>query len=648
MPDRVIHKSGQASVGCRVLRLLLPALLCPAAAGLLGPAEARAFEIFGLRLFGSEDAGEDIADPLNYTAMLDVDDGDEELRERLENASALVQDAEEPVSGSLGLLAKARSDREQLVAALYGEARYDGVVEIRIAGRPLDEIPPDAEFDRAGPVPVVVTITPGQVFQLGEVAFRGDAADLSPARFGLVADGSARSGDILKAETLMVRALKDQGRPLAAVTGREVVADSATGRLDVALTVAAGPVAAYGETTVQGTEQVDREFTEYMTGLERGKIYSPQEVDDARERLTGLGVFSSATIKEGTALDAAGQLPIEVQVSERKMRYFGAGATFSNTEGLGLEGYWGHRNLFGRAEKLRVEASVGRLGDVSLGEEGKLDELNYNAAILFEKPGVIGPDSKFFANTKVVYEHPDAYDRFSWRTGVGLSYKLTRRQTVSAEFAVDYSKIEDSFGERRHLLVSLPLQYEFDGRDNRLDPKNGFRMLAFVEPTYDTLNGTTFVKTKGDLSVYRAIDDASRFVLAGRIAAGAIVGADLADVPADRRFYSGGGGSVRGYAYQGIGPKDFMGDPIGGRSFAETSVELRYALNETFGIVPFVDAGSVSDSEFPDFSDFKVGAGIGVRYLTPFGPLRVDVAVPLNPDPDDPDYGIYAGVGQAF
>jgi translocation and assembly module TamA len=138
------------------------------------------------------------------------------------------------------------------------------------------------------------------------------------------------------------------------------------------------------------------------------------------------------------------------------------------------------------------------------------------------------------------------------------------------------------------------------------------------------------------------------FVAAGRAAIGSIVGASLQEVPADRRFYAGGGGSVRGYAYQGIGPKAADGQPIGGLSWFETSIEMRYRVTDTIGIVPFVDAGTVSTKQFPDFADVKVGAGVGLRYITPFGPLRVDAAVPLNRGPGDPRFGIYAGIGQAF
>jgi len=604
---------------------------------------ATAFELFGIKLWGSDEkADEAITDPLNYTVTIEVPDADDDLKEKLENVSSLKNDEERPVSGSLGLMTKARGDREQLVAALYEDARYEGVVDIAIAGKSLDDLPPDAEFKGQQPVPVTITIRPGQKFTLGDIRLKGDAAGMASADFGLISGGDAGSGAVLKAEARLVKALKDEGRPLAKVTDREVVADHDNGRLDVTLTVEAGPVAGIGQTTVEGTEAVDREFTEYMTGLKRGERYSPKQIEDARDRLLGLEVFNSVSLKEGEKLDVDGNIPIGVEVSERKPRYFGVGGTFSNTEGLGLEGYWGHRNLFGRAEKLRIEGKISGIGANALGE------LNYNAGIMFEKPGVVGPASKFFANLKTVYEHPDAYDRFSTKGGMGLSYELDKRQTVSAEVSLDYSKITDSFGNHDYLIASVPLQYVFDNRDNKLNPKSGFRLLAYAEPSYDLLNGATFVKLRGEGSAYQAIDTGGRFVLAGRVALGSIVGAGLQDVPADRRFYSGGGGSVRGYAYQGIGPKDINGKPTGGLSYFETSAEMRIGITDTIGIVPFVDAGTVSTSQFPDFSNVKVGAGVGLRYITPFGPLRIDGAVPLNREPGDPRFGIYAGIGQAF
>ena len=642
MPAHEEQMSGGTAPGRVLSRALLLAMVCSTAL-VAESRPAAAFELFGIKLWGSSnDEDADIVDPLRYAVTINAPDADKDLVKRLENASTLKGDEGHPVSGSLGLLAKARSDREQLVAALYADARYEGVVTITIDGKPLDDLPSDAEFKGPQPVPVVIEIASGPKFTLGNIRLEGDAAGLMSADYGLIAGGDAGSGAVLKAEALIVLALKQEGRPLAKVTDRQIVADHATSTLDVTLTVAAGPVAGYGDTTVEGTEKVDRDFTEYMTGLKRGRQYSPQEISDARDRLLALEVFNSVTFKEADKLDADGNIPIGVQVSERKPRFFGVGGTFSNTEGLGLEGYWGHRNLFGRAEKLRIDGAISGIGN------NDLSKLNYNAGVMFEKPGVIGPASKFFARFKTVLEHPDAYDHFSVKGSTGLSYELTRKQTVSAEVALDYSRIHDAFGKHKYLIASIPLQYVYDNRDNRLNPTSGFRVLAYAEPSYDILSGAAFLKLKGEGSAYQSLDTASKFVLAERVTVGSIVGTGLQNVPADRRFYSGGGGSVRGYAYQGIGPKDSTGQPIGGLSFFETSVEMRIAVTDTIGIVPFVDAGTVSTRSVPNFSDVKVGAGVGLRYVTPFGPLRIDAAVPLNREPGDPHFGIYAGIGQAF
>ena len=612
------------------------------AMGALAAPSAHAFELFGMKFFESEEEAEAVVDPLDYTLTFEAGTSDSDLEDALRDASILLADEEKPVSGSLGLISKARSERELLIAALYSKARYEGVVEVTVAGRPIDEIPPDADFGN-GPVPVAVRVQPGDEFRLGDVMLRGDAAGLSPAEFGLVAGSDAGSGKILQAESDIVRRLKEEGRPLARVTAREIVADHNSRMLDVTIAVEAGPVASYGETSVEGTEAVDSDFTAYMAGLERGETYDPKDLEEARERLVALDVFDSVSVAEGEQLDGNGALPIAVTVSERKHRYVGGGISYSNTEGAGIEAYWGHRNLFGRAEKLRIQGSISRIGDTT-----QLGKMNYNAAILFEKPGVLGPASKFNASLEGVFEHPDAYDRFSVIAKTGVAYELTRKQTVSGGLKVEWSKIEDAFATTRHLLVSIPLEYVYDGRDNRLNPTSGFRFLANAEPTYDIFSGATFLKLKSEASAYYGVDADDRFVLAGRVAGGSILGAPLTAVPADRRFYSGGGGSVRGYAYQGIGPRDANGTPTGGLSYAETSVEMRIKINDSFGIVPFVDAGTVSTKQFPDFSDVRIGAGLGIRYLTPFGPLRIDAAVPINRRTGDPRFGIYAGIGQAF
>lgn len=610
--------------------------------------DARALEIFGITLFGGKDDDAlPVTDPLAYTVTLDVagGEGGDALKDKIEAASGLARGRDKPVSGSVGLISLARSDFEQLLGALYEEARYGGVVEISLAGRSVETIEPDADLKPFEPVPVAINVTPGPVFRFGDVAVVTDEGKaFDPAAYGLVSGATAGSSTILSAEGRIVDALRALGHPLAKVTSRDVVADHERAELDVTLNVSPGPVAPFGPISVDGASEVDPEFVAYMADIEEGKTYNPKDLDAAAKRLKALDVFSSVTVRGRDTLDGAGAVPVDVSVSERKFRYFGAGATYSSTDGGGLEAYWGHRNLFGRAEKLRVEGSVSRLGNT-----GQYEDLTYRGALLFEKPGVLGPASKFSSRLVVAQENPDAYRRFSVNAFAGISRELSDRDTVSVGVDVEYARLTDAFvTNRKTLTVALPIEYVRDARDDRLNPTSGYRFLVAAEPTIETLNSETFLKMRGEVSAYRALDDAKRFVLAGRVSGGSIVGADLAAVPANRRFYAGGGGSVRGYGYQGIGPRDVNGKPTGGLSHVEASAELRISVTENVGIVPFLDVGMVGADNAFDDARLKAGAGIGLRYNTPFGPLRLDFALPLDREAGDPKYGIYAGVGQAF
>ncbi|GAB5463851.1 autotransporter assembly complex protein TamA [Hoeflea alexandrii] len=614
----------------------------------LAAERAEAFELFGFKLFENDTAeAVEVVDPLSYSVTLEVTGNDPEgdLRSELEAASQLVQGADRPVSGSIGLIQRANGDFEQLIAALYENARYAGEVRILLDGRRLADLPPDASLGGSGPVPVRILVDPGKQFRFGDVSVRdADGRAYSAGEQGLAPGQLAKSTVILDAEQALVLELERDGHPFAKVSGRDVVADHARGLLDVSLELEAGPVAPFGQTAVDGAESVDSQFIARMAGIRQGEQYDPEELAAAEKRLRALEVFSSVTVRGSESLSGDGSVPVEVTVAERKHRYLGVGATYSSTDGGGLEAYWGHRNLFGRAEKLRIEGSVS-----SLGTTGQAKDVTWRGAALFEKPGVLGPASKFVSRLEVEQENPDAYRRFSVEAAAGITYELTPQQTVSAGVNVEYARLTDSFNvDLETITVALPLEYVRDTRDSKLNPTSGTRLSLLVEPTYEINGGATFVKLRAEASAYRALDADKRFVLAGRVAAGTIYGASLASVPANRRFYAGGGGSVRGYGYQDIGPVNAAGQPTGGRSLIETSAEVRIGVTDTIGLVPFVDAGLVSASETFSGAKFKAGAGIGVRYSTPFGPLRVDVAVPLNKDATDPDYGIYAGIGQAF
>ncbi|WP_276119920.1 autotransporter assembly complex protein TamA [Pararhizobium qamdonense] len=614
-----------------------------AACGPLSVTDAYAFKIFGMRFFEKDEEPNDIVDPVNFTLTLNESSADPDLKEALENSSRLFQDKDKPVSGDLGLAIKARDDRDRLLAALYEQARYGGTVAVKVNGQDIDTLPPDPVFPDGAPVPVEITVTPGPVFTLGDVVLKGDAVGRRPDEY-LKSGARADSTLIIKAGEKIVEDLKEEGRPLAKLVERSVVADHATNTVDVTIAAEGGPVAPVGTVTVNGTKTVDPTFVADYSRLNGGKPYSPEALRKASDRLRQLGVFSSITIKQANELAPDGTIPMTIEVSEGKQRYFGAGAQYSTTDGFGLQGYWGHRNLFGRAESLRLEGSVSRIGETT--DVGSLD---YSAGLLFAKPGAFGPASTFNASLKAQLLDPDAYKATIFTGAAGATFELSDTDTVSAGGELSWADVEDAFGKNEYLTASIPIEYIRDTRDNKLNPTTGYRASINAKPSYE-INGQSFFSSfEGSAAAYVGLGAENRFVLAGRLGAGVIAGGDgLASIPANRRFYLGGGGTVRGYSYQEISPRNGDDEILGGRSYVNGTVEARIGITDTIGIVPFIDAGTVSAKTAPDFSDIRAGAGIGLRYNTPFGPIRLDVAVPLNPYPGGTKYGIYAGIGQSF
>ncbi len=610
--------------------------------------QANAFEIFGIRLFGGQEADRDIIDPVDYSVTLDTGDADRALKKSLERTSLLVADEEQPVSGDLGLVIKARDDRDRLIATLYENALYGGIVTVTIDGRDIDSLPPNPVFDRSRPVPVTLTVQPGPTFALGDVRLEGDAAQLDPAEFGLAPGAKAGSLVILRAAEQMADRLKEEGRPLTQVTRRDVVADHETKTVDLTIAVEAGAVAPLGAVTVKGARAVDPAFVQYYSRLRPGLTYSPEQLRKAGERLRTLGVFSSVTINEADDLDPAGSLPIGIVVSEGKHRYFGVGASYSSLDGGGIEGYWGHRNLFGEAEALRLEGSVRGLGELK--DVSDVSSLDYTAGLTFIKPGAFVPSGTLEASIKGSTLETDHYDATTVTGKVAYAYELTDTDTVNAGVSLAYDSIDDAFGKgNEYLTFGIPLGYVRDTRDNRLNATEGHYGTVTLTPSYDFFGQTFFTSLEGSVSAYLGLGEEDRFVLAGRLNAGTLVGGgDLSAIPATRRFFAGGGGSVRGYSFQEITPKTAAGDGTGGRSYVTANLEARINVTDTIGIVPFLDIGTVTDTTVPDFNDIKMGAGVGLRYMTPFGPLRLDVAVPLDPYDGGSRYAIYAGIGQSF
>lgn len=628
-------------------------------------APAHAFELFGIKLWGkdkAEEADDVIAEPKRYSVEVissgnrtNKDGKTANVDDLIKGASRLVADEKKAASGSGGLLAKARGDYRRLLMALYGEGRYGGTISIKVDGQEVADLPADTQLPDTSKI--VINVDPGPQFLFARASITELAPPVeerrnklqTPEEAGFKSGEIAKSGVILKAERLAVEAWRRQGYAKAKVTNENIVADHEGNVVDADITLAPGQLAHYGPVTVQGTERMDPEFVAYMADLEPGKQYDPADLERTRRRLARMDVFRSTSIQEAQEINRDGILPIDLIVQERKPRRFGVGANYSTLDGAGVEAFWMHRNLFGKAERLRFDAKVSGIGG---SQDSSFDPKNftYQLGTTFTKPGVFTPDTDFVSSLTGKREVLDNYTETSVNGQAGFTHIFDEYMSGRLFANVSHARFDDDYyGKRDFFTVGMLGGILLDKRDNQTNATSGYYAEGVIEPFYEIKNGSFSTKFTAEGRGYYGFGADNRVVLAGRLKVGSIVGADMKDLPPDKVFFAGGGGSVRGYAYRSIGvnkPGDVV---IGGRSLVEMSGEVRTKVTDSIGVVGFVDGGYVGEETYPDFAEnLRLGAGAGLRYDTSLGPIRFDVAVPLNRKQGDSSFAFYVGIGQAF
>jgi translocation and assembly module TamA len=307
--------------------------------------------------------------------------------------------------------------------------------------------------------------------------------------------------------------------------------------------------------------------------------------------------------------------------------------------GAGAQVFWEHRNLFGDGERLRVTAGAA--------------QKQYGLALDLRKPDFFDRNQDLLTSAGLLQQRTDAYDSRRAQLFVGIERRLFPSVTavtgIDLERASVHQLQQPGFGDENYALLGLPLVLRHDSSDDLLDPTQGGRQTLSVTP-YHGVSGLSldFLSARLELRQYRRLDDGRRLVLAGFAALGSILGSSRDDLPADKRLYAGGAGSVRGYAYQHAGPLDAAGVPLGGISSLELGTELRYRITDTIGIAPFIESGNVYPTSLPNGTSLFWGAGIGLRYYTIVGPVRVDLATPFTHRPGDKPIEFYISIGQAF
>ncbi|MBV9522244.1 MAG: BamA/TamA family outer membrane protein [Alphaproteobacteria bacterium] len=552
------------------------------------------------------------------------------LAAALKENSQLVKLQDRPPPSDAALRRRAEDDRPTLLRIMHDGGYWAARIDVAI----------DAA---AHPTKVTLRVDPGPLYHLTKLVFvtpQGGTpplvAGFVPETFGLTLGGAARAAPVIAAEGKIVAALGERGYPFAKVTERRVVIDDAARSMAVTYTVEAGTQARFGALAIDGLKSLDPGYVERRVTWRRGAPYDERKVAATRKALIDSNLFSLVTVghAEGPAPD--GTVPMRITLSERLPRSIGAGVEYSTNYGLGASAFWEHRNLFGNAEKLRV---------TTIFAQSQLD-----LSVGFRRPDLGAAGQDLVVTGELADESPVAYTSRRLRVLAGLERRLGTILTLGAGTAYEHGNVTAHNITQHYQLIGLPLYLRRDDTDDLLNPVRGDREAIETTP-YESIDGSglSFLSSRLSGSLYQPVGEGDDYVLAGFARLGSIIGASRDRLPADKRLYAGGGGSIRGYGYQLVGPLDIGNKPLGGRSSLEFGGELRVKITQSLGLAPFLEAGDVYTTSLPrPTGRLFYGTGIGLRYYTSVGPIRLDLATPLSRRSVDSPIQVYISLGQAF
>ena len=494
------------------------------------------------------------------------------------------------------------------------------------------------------PVKIAFRVDPGVAYVLDSADIRlaeGTGVKhppmLSPDEVGLVHGDPFRTKTLLNAEKEIVHQLGKRGFPFSRIAERKVVVDHRTASVNLNLWIDPGAEVVFGPSVITGLESVDEKFFRRNIPWQEGEAFNVALLEDLQKTLINLGLFSFVRVTRGDRADDQSKLPVQISVTERKHRSVGAGVSYKTDEGLGAHISWEHRNLFHEGEQLKISTTYSNY--TFSGEGG------------FIKPFFFRDDQSLRLAGRLARDDPPAYTSDNLQGAAFIDRFLTPQLKLSGGLGFKVSDVEQLGDQQSYTYLLFPFQLEHDTSDDLLDPTRGGR-LGFYLTYFQNISQNEdpdFLKAYGRYTHYFQLLKKPSLIFAGSISLGSITGAESKVVPADERFYAGGGGSIRGYSYQSVGP--MVGTaPVGGSSLLLASFEVRWKVTDRVGLVTFLDGGNVYSKTLPDLSeDLRWGAGAGFRYYTPIGPFRFDVGFPLNKrEGIDESYQIYVSLGQAF
>ncbi|MFN3473595.1 MAG: autotransporter assembly complex protein TamA [Blastomonas sp.] len=565
-------------------------------------------------------------------------DGPRTIRSRFSELSAL-DDGNGRASNGAMVSARMLEDQQLLADLLIGECHFDATVNGAI------EMPEEG----TGPMVVVLTASPGPCYTLGSITFDAppvEPEDLITRNFVPSIGEPIDAERILAAEANIAVALPQRGYPFAQVGQRDILLDPQTTSGDYTLPVTPGPRSSFGDIITTGSTVFESDHIAKLARFDKGDLYDSRLVDDLRKALVATGLYSLVAVRpeqtDIAAPDNTTYANMAVDQEAGPARTLAANAGYGTGQGIRAQGSWTHRNLFPPEGALIASITAGTQ------EQG--------ASATFRRSNAGRRDRAVELSLSALRSDFAAFEAFTGRLAGRVSYYSTpiwqKRLTYSYGFELlgtneqDFNFALGRRDRRTYYVAALPGQVTWDRSNDLLDPTSGFRLSAQISPEASLGSGTQFYgRGLFEATAYYPVGDS--IVLAGRARVGSIMGVEREDIAPSRRYYAGGGGSVRGFGFQELGPKDPDNRPIGGRSLVEAAAEVRYRFGN-YGIVGFIDAGQVSTSSTPGFSDLRYGVGLGGRFYTNFGPMRLDVATPIDRRPGESRVAVYISIGQAF
>lgn len=582
---------------------------------------------------------------LDYVVQVESPD-DSALVGLFQQVSLMISLREKNPTNFTGLRQRLRSDMEEANNILKSQGYYGGSVSSRFDFPQLRQKTEDGGRE---PLKVIVTFKSGRRYLVGKTSITAEYKEgrASPnvqedlpktlADVGLPSGDPAYTSSVLAAVGKIQDAFRNNGYPFATLGTTRYIVDHEKKTLDADIHVFPGPYTLMGDVHVAEGSPVKERYVKARRTWLVGQAWDQRLVDSFHESLRGTGIYQSITLEPSEEANKNGEREVMTALVGAPERTVGGALRYNTDLGPGILAYWEHRNFSGRGDYMRIELPI--WADMQV------------LSASYRMPYIFKGDQDFVANAALVNEDTDAYDMSAGVGFVGLERRFSPHWTGGVGINAEGGKLKDPEEPRREYgYVGLPLSLSFSDVDNILDATSGVRLNVISGPytgMYD--NPFTVVRTTAEGRAFIPMSRSKDLVTALRAKAGFVSGVNASEVPASLRFYTGGGGSVRGYSYQSIGPRNSDDDPLGGASLLEGSAETRWRISESWGVVAFLDGGMVYHEDYPKIDeDWQWGAGLGLRYFTPIGPVRLDMATPLNPRDDDKSVQLYISIGQSF